>query len=119
MKITLVTIQSVKSNELLLHNNILHNKTETWLQDRDSDEIWKDMTDLNKNLYKLYTSNRKGRLGGDVTIITKSRLNIHTLDEDQCTTFQYAICKVSSKETTITIITIYHPPYSNQHPVTN
>ena len=93
--------------------------TETWLQDRDSDDIWKDMTDLNKNLYKLYTLNRKGRSGGGVTIITQSKLNVYMLDEDQHTAFQYAIWKVSSIETTITIIIIYHPTYSNQHPVTN
>ena len=41
------------------------------------------------------------------------------LDEDQHAMFQYAIWKVSSKETTITVIIFYHPPYSNQHPVTN
>ena len=103
MKITLTNIQSVKSKDLLLHDHILHNKkdicimTETWLQDWDSDETWKDMTDLSKNPHKLNTTNRKGRLGGGVTIITKSKLNIHMLDEDQCTMFQYAIWKVSSK----------------------
>ena len=108
-----------------MYEYILHNKTdksimtETWLQDRDSDEIGKDMTDFNKNLYKLYMSNRKGRSGGGVVIIMKSKLNAHMLDEDQHATFQYAIWKVSSKETIITVITIYHPPYSNQHPVTN
>ena len=65
MKINLTKIQSVKSKELLLHDHILHNSsdmcimTETRLQDRDSDGICKDMTDLNKNPYKLYTSIRK------------------------------------------------------------
>ena len=59
IKITLTNIQSVKSKGVLLHDHILHNKTdicimtETWLQDRDSDEIWKDMTYLKKNLNKL------------------------------------------------------------------
>ena len=38
------------------------------------------------------------------------------LDEDQ---YYISVWKVSSKETNITIITIYHPPYSNQLPVTN
>ena len=91
--------------------------TETCLQDRANNEIWKDMTDLYKNPYKPHIKQERQMRGG-VTIITKFKLNIHMLDEDQCT-FQHAIWKVSTKETTITFITINHPPYPNQHPETN
>ena len=66
----------------------------------------------------MIQTGKAGQWGG-VAIITKFKLNIHMMDEDQYTIFQYAIWNVSSKETSITIITIYHPPYSNQHPVTN
>ena len=33
--------------------------------------------------------------------------------------FQYAIWKISTKHNTMTVVVIYHPPYSTQHPITN
>ena len=61
-----------------------------------------------------------GKAGqGEVTIITKSKLNIHMLDETSILHFSIQSGKCHQKRRTITIITIYLPPYSNQHPVTN
>ena len=55
--------------------------SEIWLQNCDSDEFWLDMTDLNKNEFKMEVSNRTNQLGGGITIITKSQLGQHKLDE--------------------------------------
>ena len=76
------------------------------------DEIWLDMTDLNKNEFKMGMSNRTNRLGGGIAIVTKSQLGQHKLDEGQKQSFQYAIWKISTKHDTMTVVVIYHPPYS-------
>ena len=47
-----------KTNALLV--------TETWLSDRDSDNIWLQATDLNKKDLHLFSSNRKEEEGVDL-----------------------------------------------------
>ena len=55
MKVTLANIQSIKNKDLILYDYLQSNDsdicilTETWLQNCDNDEIWLEMTDLNKN----------------------------------------------------------------------
>ena len=59
------------------------------------------------------------RLGGGLAIITKSQQGQHKIEEGQKQSFQYAIWKISTKHDTITVVVVYHPPYSTQHPITN
>ena len=48
----------IKYDSLQLHDSDICILTETWLQNFDSDEIWLEMTDLNKNEFKMDVSNR-------------------------------------------------------------
>ena len=118
IKVTLANIQSIKNKDLILYDYLQCNDTdiciltETWLKNTDGNEIWLDMTDLNKNEFKIVVSNRINQLGGCIAIITKSHLGQHKLDESQKQSFQYAIWKISTKHDTMTVVVIYHPPYS-------
>ena len=64
IKVTLVNIQSIRNKDLILYDYLQWNDTdiciltETWLQNCDSDEIWLDMSDLNKNEFKMGVSKR-------------------------------------------------------------
>ena len=115
---TLANIQSIRNKDLMLYDYLQSNDTdiciltETWLQNCNSDEIWLDMTDLNNNEFKMGVSNRTNQLEGGIAITTKSQLGQHKLDEGQKQSFQYAIRKISTKHDTMTVMVIYHPPYS-------
>ena len=37
----------------------------------------------------------------------------------QMCSFEYGVCKVKAKKTTITVITLYHPPYTAKSPSSN
>ena len=58
------------------------------------------------------TSHRIGQQGGGLALVSSNMLNATKVDEDNKRTFQFAIWKVSCKEYTISIIGVYHPPYS-------
>ena len=118
IKVTLANIQSIRNKDLLLYDYLQSNNsdicilTETWLQNCDNHEIWLEMTDLNKNGFKMGVSNRTNRLGGGLAIMTKSQLGQHKIEEGQKQSFQYAIWKITTKHDTMTAVAIYHPPYS-------
>ena len=124
-KVTLANIQSIRNKDLILYDYLQSNDsdicilTEIWLQNCDNDEIWLEMTDLNKSVFKMGVSNRTNRLGGGLAIITKSQLGQHKIVEGQKKSFQYAIWKITTKHHMMTVVVIYHPPYSTQHPITN
>ena len=86
---TLANIQSIRNKDLILYDYLQSNDsnicilTEIWLQNCDSDEIWLEMTDLNKNDFKMDVSNRTNQLGGGLAIITKSQLGQHMIEEGQ------------------------------------
>ena len=118
MNVTLVNMQSIRNKDLNLYGYLQSNDsnfcilTETWLQNCDNDEIWLEMTDLNKSEFKMGVSNRTNRLGGGLAIITKSQLGQHQIEEGQKKSFQYAIWKITTKHHMMTVVVIYNPPYS-------
>ena len=89
IKVTLANIQSIRNKELILYDYLQSNDsdicilTKTWLQNCDNDEIWLEITDLNKSEFKMGMSNRTNRLGGGLAIITKAQLGQHKTEEDQ------------------------------------
>ena len=118
IKVTLANIQSIRNKDLILYDYLQLNDSDicilikTWLQNCDSDEIWLEMTDLNKNEFKMEMSNRTNQLGSGLAIITKSQLGQHKIEEGQKQLFQYAIWKITTKHDTMTVVVIYHLPYS-------
>ena len=64
IEVTLANIHSIRNKNLILYDYLQLNDsdicilTKTWLQNCDSDEIQLEMTDLNKNEFKVEVSNR-------------------------------------------------------------
>ena len=65
------------------------------------------------------TSNRIGQQGEGMALVYGNMLNVTKFDEANNRTFQFAIWKVFCKAYTISIIDIYHPPYSTINQCTN
>ena len=92
--------------------------TESWLNDNDRDYAWLEATDLNKGPLKILTSNRKNHRGGGLALVYAIfQCKMHK--EGKLSTFEHAIWKVNAKYTDVTIIGIYHLPYSSSNPFTN
>ena len=123
--LTLVNIQSIKAkeNELLDYLRTICTDlcvlTETWLSQDEG--AWLDCTPLNNNEYRFSSSIRPDRQGGGVTLLYKSFLKVHMMEEGNLTTFQYVIWSItqSNENINMLLVVIYHPPYSMAKPVTN
>ena len=74
--------------------------------------------DLNNN-YKFVPFHRANRRGGGIGIIYKSQLQMESKCNGQTCSFEYGVWKVKAKKTTITVIAIYHPPYTAKSPSTD
>ena len=91
--------------------------TETWLS--DNDEIWLKASDLNQHGYRTLHQNRPKCQGGGLAIICKSHLQVKQLDCGSKSSFEYLVCRISGKSVAVTIVAIYHPPYSATNNSTN
>ena len=117
LHLLLSNIQSIKNKELLLLEHLNNNRidiavvTETWLNE-DTDKAWVLTSEINRNGFNLDTSNRIGRRGGGLAIISRSYLKTRKIMEGNQKTFQYAVWKVETHGNTVTCIAIYRPPYS-------
>ena len=93
--------------------------TETWLRDTETDQVWLQCSSLNNDGFKCLTSNGQGRRGGGFTPISRDRYKVEPFGSGQLQSFQFAICRIGLKHTILTVLTIYHPPYSDQSQATN
>ena len=91
--------------------------TETWLS--DSDNIWINACDLNKNGYKLSPVNRNQRRGGGVALVCTSTMNAKLIDSGSKQSFEYCIWKLNVNNTPLHIVGIYHPPSSTVNRASN
>ena len=109
----------------MLHQHLIEKEidicivTETWLGQTDINKIWYESTVLNRNQFQLFPSNRQGRRGGGIPLVTKTNIKTKLLDEGQLNTFQFAKWQLALKHTSIIVIGIYHPLPSNLMRVTN
>ena len=118
LTMSLLNAQSIKNKELLLHGQlILHDVdicilTETWLSDSGLNRTWLQYTVLNKVPYQMFTSNRTGRKGGGVALISKSHLRVKQIGEGQLRSIQF--CKWQVK---YTIPVSHWSPYTIHHTI--
>ena len=91
--------------------------TETWLS--DGDNIWISTSDFTKHNYNITGSNRQNRRGGGLALIYKTTQNLQVLKKGIASPSEYAIWKLTVQSTSITIIAVYHPLYSEKNPITN
>ena len=64
--------------------------TERWLQNRDNDKAWCDISAFNNYNLVLHNINRETCRGGGVALISKSNLTITTLEIDKLSSFEAA-----------------------------
>ena len=99
-RLALVNSRSIKNKDLMLHQHLVEKEidicvvTETWLGQTDSNKIWYESTVLNRNEFQLFPSNRQGRRGGGIALVTKANIKTKLLDEGQLNTF--SICQVAT-----------------------
>ena len=89
---------------------------EMWL--KDSDNIWIESSEMKKNGYDITTANRKGRQGGGLVIVHRSYMAVKCRGRANLRTFEYATWQVHPSNVTLTILAIYHPPYSDTNKAT-
>ena len=86
--------------------------TETWLTSKETDKIWLNSSDLNKDRYKLTSAIKKSRRGGGLALITKKDIKVKLDSDAELRTFQFEKWHVQFMHTTITILGIYGPQAS-------
>ena len=126
LKLSTVNIQSIKSKDDDLFEYLLESKTnlcvvtETWLSDEnEEDGAWVSCTHLNKAPFKINTSNRKNCRGGGLALIHKAVLSSNLLKEGSTRSFQFALWSTKVPGSNVTLVALYHPPYSSKAPITN
>ena len=123
IKVALVNIQSLKSKDNDLITYLSDTKldlcilAETWLTQED--DSWVSCSDLNITNFRISTSNQINRRGGGLALVHKTALPPKKLLEGQLRSFQFAVWSTKIPGSNMTIIAIYHPPYSTKCPVTN
>ena len=126
LKLSTVNIQSIKSKDDDLFEYLVESKmdlcvvTETWLSDENNEDgAWVSCTHLNKAPFKISTSNRKNCRGGGLALIYKAVLLSNLLEEGSTRSFQFALWSTRVPGSNVTLVELYHPPYSSKAPITN
>ena len=108
--------QSVKKEYTLIMDNIIENKvdacvvTETCLKGQDN--IWISNSEFKKNNYIIKVANRHNRQGGGLALICRFHYRIKECGKGINQTFEYAIWQLHPNNISLTVLAIYHPPYS-------
>ena len=123
LKIGLVNARSIRNKDIRLKQDLIEEDidacvvTETWLD--DSNKVWIENTELNKDGLKMQNSCRNdGRKGGGIAIVYKDIYNIKQEEEKRLRTFHSVKWKLTMKNTYVNIIGLYRPPPSKSHATT-
>ena len=109
--------QSIKNKDTLLLDHLVNVKLdlclimETWLS--DSDDAWIATSDIMCNGYKLSNINRNQWRGGGLALAYKNNLNVKLSLHGQSHSFEYAVWECNISNMLLTLVGIYHPPYSD------
>lgn len=64
------------------------------------------------------TAHRRNRPGGGLAIIYKTDIKVKAAEKGIKITFEFSIWRISMKSVTMTVVTVYRPPYSQMNPST-
>ena len=81
-----------------------------WLSDDNG--TWISTSDFTKHNYNMTLSNRQRRRGGDLELIYNAIQNLQEMKTGMARSFEYSTWKLTTQSRSITIIAVYHPPYS-------
>ena len=116
-KLMTLNAQSGKKKDTFIMDNIIENKVdvcvvaETWLKEQDN--IWISNSEFKKNYYIIMVANRNKRQGGGLALICRSHYRVKECGKGINQTFEYAIWQLHPNNISLTVLAIYHPPYSN------
>ena len=77
------------------------------------------IVNFKKNNYIIKVANRNKRQGGGLALICRSRYRVKECSKGINHTFEYAIWQIHPNNISLTVLAIYHPPYSNVNKSTN
>ena len=122
LKIATVNTQSIRNKELQVMELISDHKldlmvaTETWLTDSQTENIWLEGTCLNKDQLRMLVNNRVRCRGCGIALIYRKEYSVKTVKNGTKSSFQYSVWSVKVRNKHLTIVGLYHPPYSSKNP---
>ena len=117
IRIATANTRSIKNkSELVMENSKLESIdilaiTETWLTDSEEDKAWIKTSGLEDHGYSFHTHNRSDRRGGGLGLWHRKEYQATKIDHiPNYQTLEQAGWVLATKDRTITIVVIYHPP---------
>ena len=92
--------------------------TESWLQNTEEDACRLSTSEFSTCLFSAIPSNRQDRMGGGILLVHRKSYKAELIDEVFKCSFQADKFKIQVNKCNITLLSIYHPPYSTVNPVT-
>ena len=106
--------------EYLLSNNIsMAIIMESWLQNNEEDACRLSTSEFCTGLFSAVPSNRQDRRGGGILLVHKKSYKVKLVEEVFTRSFQAAKFRTQIDNCNVTLLSIYHPPYSTVNPVTD
>ena len=125
VSISIMNSQSLKSKEDQILHYLMNRKanlaiiTKTWLRDNDTDKIWVDACERNKNGYKLQVQSRGEGRGGGISVVYKDIIMVNTVNGGSDPSFEFAVWSVKFATVHLSLIAIYKPPNTTQNNTDN
>ena len=110
LRLTVTNLQSIKNKDTNLLDHLVDNRTDiciamdTWLNDNGKTCL---ECDLSKNGFQIQLVNRKDKRGGGLALISTTNIKIKKNGEK--ISFEYALWKGSTTNSSVTLLAIYHP----------
>ena len=92
---------------------------ESWMQNNEEDACRLSTSEFYTSLFSAIPSNRQDRKGGGILLAHKKSYKANLIDEVFTHSFQAAKFKIQIDNCNITLLSVYHPPYSAANPVTD
>ena len=124
IQMRLLNAQSMWDKDSALVDYFLSNNinmaiiTESWLQITEEDACRLSTSDFCTGLFSVIPSNRQDTMGGGILLVHRKSYKANLIDEVFTHSFQAAKFKIQVDKCNITLLSIYHPPYSTANPVT-
>ena len=93
--------------------------TETWLTNSHMDAIWMVPNGFKKDSYQISAINRIGMKGSRLALIYSKDVPVTNVDQKQCSSFKSVQWRITIGNNTLSILSLYHPPYSVRQQINN
>ena len=121
---SLLNAQAIWDKDCIIADYVLSNNisistiTESWLQNTNEDICRLSTSEFSTGLFSAIPSNRQDRSGRGILPVHRKPYKADLVDKVFTCSFQAAKFKVQVNKCNITLLSIYHPPYSAVNPVT-